>query len=309
MEKVNCAIGDELFAPAPKNSGDMEKISAKKLSAFQDGWLRMKQNKGSVVCLTVLLVVVFLALAAPLFSQFNYYDTNYGATFQAPNAVHWFGTDKFGRDQWARIWYGTRISLLIAVVAAALDLVVGVTYGAVSAWFGGRVDAVMQRIIEVLIGIPNLIIVILLMMILPAGVGTLILAMSISGWVNMARLVRAEILKLKDQEFILAARVLGTSNRQIILRHMIPNTMGVIVINTMLTIPNAIFTEAFLSFIGIGLAEPKASLGVLINSGFQVLSNHPYLLFIPAVVIVLIMICFSMLGDGLRDAFDPRMRK
>ena len=309
MEKVNYTIGDELFAPAPKNSGDMEKISAKKLSAFQDGWLRMKQNKGSVVCLAVLLVVIFLALAAPLFSQFNYYDTNYGATFQAPSAVHWFGTDKFGRDQWARIWYGTRISLLIAVVAAALDLVVGVTYGAVSAWFGGRVDAVMQRIIEVLIGIPNLIIVILLMMILPAGVGTLILAMSISGWVNMARLVRAEILKLKDQEFILAARVLGTSNRQIILRHMIPNTMGVIVINTMLTIPNAIFTEAFLSFIGIGLAEPKASLGVLINSGFQVLSNHPYLLFIPAVVIVLIMICFSMLGDGLRDAFDPRMRK
>lgn len=309
MEKVNCAISDELFAPAPKNSGDMEKISAKKLSAFQDGWLRMKQNKGSVVCLAVLLVVVFLALAAPLFSQFNYYDTNYGATFQAPNAVHWFGTDKFGRDQWARVWYGTRISLLIAVVAAALDLVVGVTYGAVSAWFGGRVDAVMQRIIEVLIGIPNLIIVILLMMILPAGVGTLILAMSISGWVNMARLVRAEILKLKDQEFILAARVLGTSNRQIILHHMIPNTMGVIVINTMLTIPNAIFTEAFLSFIGIGLAEPKASLGVLINSGFQVLSNHPYLLFIPAVVIVLIMVCFSMLGDGLRDAFDPRMRK
>lgn len=309
MEKVNYTIGDELFVPAPKNSGDMEKISAKKLSALQDGWLRLKQNKGSVVCLAVLLVVIFLALAAPLFSQFNYYDTNYSATFQAPNAVHWFGTDKFGRDQWARIWYGTRISLLIAVVAAALDLVVGVTYGAVSAWFGGRVDAVMQRIIEVLIGIPNLIIVILLMMILPAGVGTLILAMSISGWVNMARLVRAEILKLKDQEFILAARVLGTSNRQIILHHMIPNTMGVIVINTMLTIPNAIFTEAFLSFIGIGLAEPKASLGVLINSGFQVLSNHPYLLFIPAVVIVLIMVCFSMLGDGLRDAFDPRMRK
>jgi oligopeptide transport system permease protein len=309
LEKVNCAISDELFAPAPKNSGDMEKISAKKLSALQDGWLRLKQNKGSVVCLAVLLVIIFLALAGPLFSQFNYYDTNYGATFQAPNALHWFGTDKFGRDQWARIWYGTRISLLIAVVAAALDLVVGVTYGAVSAWFGGRVDAVMQRIIEVLIGIPNLIIVILLMMILPAGVGTLILAMSISGWVNMARLVRAEILKLKDQEFILAARVLGTSNREIILRHMIPNTMGVIVINTMLTIPNAIFTEAFLSFIGIGLAEPKASLGVLINSGFQVLSNHPYLLFIPAVVIILIMVCFSMLGDGLRDAFDPRMRK
>ena len=170
------------------------------------------------------------------------------------------------------------------------------------------VDAVMQRIVEVLIGIPNLIIVILLMMVMPAGIGTLIIAMSISGWVNMARLVRAEILKLKNQEFVLAARLLGTSNREIIMKHLIPNTVGVIVINTMFTIPSAIFTEAFLSFIGIGLQEPKASLGVLINSGFQVINSHAYLLFVPAVVIVLIMVCFSILGDGLRDAFDPQMR-
>lgn len=217
--------------------------------------------------------------------------------------------EKIGRDQFTRIWYGTRISLLIGFVAACLDLFVGVTYGAVSALLGGKVDAVMQRIIEVLVGIPHLIIVILLMMVLPAGVGTIIVALAITGWVNMARLVRARILQLKGQEFVMAAQVLGTSQKNIILRHLIPNTVGVIVINAMFTIPSAIFTEAFLSFIGIGLSEPKASLGVLINNGYSVLQNYPYLLICPAIVIILIMVCFSILGDGLRDALDPRMSK
>lgn len=304
----NIELTDDLFTPAQADVGSREKISRPMRSALQDGWIRLKQNKGSVIALMILLVLVLLALFGTFLTKYNYYDTNYQAILQPPNAEHWFGTDKFGRDQWARVWYGTRISLLIAVVAATLDLVVGVTYGSISALLGGKVDAVMQRVIEVLIGIPNLIIVILLMMVMPAGIGTLIIAMSISGWVNMARLVRAEILKLKDQEFILAAQILGTSKKQIILKHLVPNTVGVIVINTMFTIPTAIFTEAFLSFIGIGLQEPKASLGVLINSGFQVINSQVYLLIVPAVVIVLIMVCFSILGDGLRDAFDPRMR-
>ena len=304
----NKELTKDLFVPSEADVVEREKISRPTRSGFQDGWIRLKQNKGSVVALVILLILVALALLGPVFSRYNYYTTDYSAIFQAPNAQHWFGTDKFGRDEWARVWYGTRISLLIAVVAASLDLLVGVTYGSISSLLGGRVDAVMQRVIEVLIGIPNLIIVILLMMVMPAGIGTLIIAMSISGWVNMARLVRAEILKLKNQEFVLAARLLGTSNRQIILKHLIPNTMGVIDINTMFTIPSAIFTEAFLSFIGLGLQEPKASLGVLINSGFQVINSHAYLLFIPAVVIILIMVCFSILGDGLRDAFDPQMR-
>ncbi len=304
----NMEVTKDLFGPAEADAEEREKISRPTRSGFQDGWIRLKQNKGSVVALAILLVLVALAFAGPAVARYDYYTTDYGAIFQAPGPAHWFGTDKFGRDEWSRVWYGTRISLLIAVVAAGLDLLVGVTYGSVSALLGGRVDAVMQRIVEVLIGIPNLIIVILLMMVMPAGIGTLIIAMSISGWVNMARLVRAEILKLKNQEFVLAARLLGTSNREIIMKHLIPNTVGVIVINTMFTIPSAIFTEAFLSFIGIGLQEPKASLGVLINSGFQVINSHAYLLFVPAVVIVLIMVCFSILGDGLRDAFDPQMR-
>lgn len=307
MQKTE--IPQEFFTPAEVDRNEKEHIARPNLTAFQDGWLRLKKNRAAVASLAILILLLLLAVFAPIFSSYTYYATDYTSTFRNPTAAHLFGTDQFGRDQWVRVWEGTRISLLIAVAAALIDLLIGVTFGAVSALFGGRVDAVMQRIIEILVGIPQLIIIILLMMIMPAGIWTIILALSITGWVNMARLVRAQIFKLKNQEFVLAARVLGTRNKAIMLKHLIPNTVGVIVINVMFTIPTAIFTEAFLSFIGIGLAEPKASLGVLINNGYQALHNYPYLLIWPAVIIVLIMVCFSILGDGLRDALDPRMRQ
>ncbi|WP_312425615.1 ABC transporter permease [Lacrimispora sp.] len=300
---------DELFVKAYVDESEKEHIARPNLTALQDGWLRLKKNKAAVVCLFTLIAIGLLAILAPEFSRYSYKETNYDIIYQIPSMKHLFGTDQFGRDLWVRTWMGTRISLLIAFVAALLDLTLGVTYGAVSALAGGRVDAVMQRIIEVLVGIPHLIIVILLMMVMPAGIWTIVVALSITGWVNMARLVRGSILKLKNQEFVLAARVLGTSTAGIIWKHLIPNTVGVIVINAMFTIPSAIFTEAFLSFIGIGMQEPKASLGVLINNGYQVLRNFPHVLIFPAIVIVLIMVCFSILGDGLRDALDPRMRK
>ncbi len=307
MKKDN--ISKDLFIKAKVKEDEKDKIVRPKLTALQDGWIRLKKNKAAICCLFILIIIILLSCFAPVFSKYKYYETDYLITFNSPSPDHWFGTDQFGRDLWARIWYGARISLIIGFAAAFLDLFVGVTYGSVSALIGGKTDTVMQRIIEVLIGIPHLIIVILLMMVLPAGIITIVVALAITGWVNMARLVRAQILKLKNQEFVLAARVLGTSNKEIIKKHLIPNTVGVIVINAMFTIPSAIFTEAFLSFIGIGLQEPAASLGVLINNGYQVLHNYPYLLIFPAVVIILIMVCFSILGDGLRDAFDPRMRK
>ena len=300
---------DELFVRVHVDESEKEHIAHPNLTAFQEGWLRLKKNKAAVASLFTLIAIGLLALLAPVFSAYSYKETNYEIIYLIPSAAHLFGTDQFGRDLWVRTWMGTRISLLIAFVAAFLDLTVGVVYGAVSALIGGKVDAVMQRFIEILMGIPHLIIVILLMMIMPAGIWTIVVALSITGWVNMARLVRAEILKLKNQEFVLAARVLGTSTSRIIWKHLIPNTVGVIVINAMFTIPSAIFTEAFLSFIGIGMQEPKASLGVLINNGYQVLRNFPHVLIFPAIVIVLIMVCFSILGDGLRDALDPRMRK
>lgn len=222
---------------------------------------------------------------------------------------YWFGTDTLGRDLFTRVWKGTQVSLLIAFVAAAIDMVIGVAYGGISAYYGGRVDNIMMRIIEILIGIPNLVVVILMIMILEAGITSIIIALTITGWTGMARIVRGQVLKLKNQEFVLASRTLGASHSRILTKHLIPNTMGMIIINTMFTIPSAIFFEAFLSFIGLGLQSPSASLGTLINDGFKSLQINPYLMIFPAIVISLIMIGFNILADGLRDALDPKMRK
>ena len=298
----------DLFEAAEQNSSDLEYIARKHHSALYDGWIRLRKNKAAVICAVILIVITLFAIFAPILGQYTYFDTNYKAKLKPPSIEHPFGTDQFGRDQWTRIWYGTRISLLIGLVAALLNLFIGVIYGAVSAMIGGRVDAIMQRIIEILVGVPHLIIVILFMMILPPGVGTIVIAMSITGWVNMARLVRAQILKLKNQEFVMAAKLLCTSGWKMIMKHLVPNTVSVIVIQIMFAIPSAIFTEAFLSFIGVGLAAPKASLGVLINDGYKMLRAAPYMLIYPALAIILIMVCFSILGDGLRDALDPRMK-
>lgn len=305
----NTAKIDNRFRKVHVDENQREHIAAAPSTVLQDAWYRLSRNKAAVVSLFILIAIILLAIFAPIFSRYSFKQTDYSAIYQTSSKEHLFGTDQFGRDLWVRTWMGCRISLLIALAAALLDLLVGVTYGAVSALLGGKVDAVMQRIIEILVGIPHLIIVILFLMIFPAGVWTIIAALSITGWVNMARLVRAEILKLKNQDYVLASRVLGTSNRDIILHDLIPNSVSVIVINVMFTIPSAIFTEAFLSFIGIGLAEPQASLGVLINNGYAVLRNYPHVMIYPAIVIVLIMVCFSILGDGLRDALDPQMRR
>jgi oligopeptide transport system permease protein len=221
----------------------------------------------------------------------------------------WIGTDTLGRDQWTRLWLGTRVSLIIAFVAAAIDLLVGVAYGGISGFYGGKVDNYMQRIVEILVGIPNLVIILLMMLVLQPGIVSIVIALCITGWTGMARIVRGEVLKVKSQEFVLAARTLGTPNGTIIRKHLVPNISGIIIINTMFTIPGAIFFEAFLSFIGLGIVPPDASLGSLIDIGFDNLRLYPYLLVFPAILISVIMIAFNIVGDGLRDAFDPKMHK
>ncbi|MFG6149457.1 oligopeptide ABC transporter permease [Halobacillus sp. B23F22_1] len=221
----------------------------------------------------------------------------------------WFGTDGLGRDLWTRAWEGTRISLYIAFLAAAIDMIIGVAYGGISAYYGGRVDNYMQRFIEILVGIPNLVIVILMILILDPGILSITIALTITGWISMARIVRGQILKLKNQEFVLASRTLGAQDGRILRKHLIPNVLGLIIINTMFTIPSAIFFEAFLSFIGLGLPTPLASLGTLVEDGFQSLQIYPHILLFPAIIISLIMIAFNMLADGLRDALDPKMRE
>ncbi|GGM24923.1 peptide ABC transporter permease [Paraliobacillus quinghaiensis] len=222
---------------------------------------------------------------------------------------YWFGTDKFGRDLWTRIWKGTQISLYIGLLAALIDMVIGVIYGGVSGYYGGRIDNFMQRIIEILTGIPNLVVVILAIIVLDPGILAITIALTITGWTGMARIVRGQVLKLKNQEFVLAARTLGSNDTRILMKHLIPNVTGMIIINTMFTIPSAIFFEAFLSFIGLGLQAPIASLGTLIDSAFDSYRTYPYMLVYPAIIISLLMIGFNILADGLRDALDPKMRK
>ncbi|MGV3488758.1 MAG: ABC transporter permease [Tuberibacillus sp.] len=306
-EKVNLNVDD--FMPAHFERSELETTSSNNVVGFRAGWKRLCKNRGAIVSLIILIVLAILALIGPHLTHYTYYQTDYKHSFQSPSGDHWLGTDKFGRDQWTRIWQGTRISLYIALLAAALDLVIGVMFGAISGVFGGKVDMVMQRIIDILVGIPHLIVVILLILLMKPGIVTISVAMVITGWVNMARLVRSQIFKIKNQEFIMASQSLGAGNVRLIFKHFIPNTISLILINLMFTIPSAIFTEAFLSFIGLGLQEPLASLGVLINDGYHGMRSHPYLLIFPAVIIVLLMVCFNLLADGLRDAIDPKMKK
>lgn len=328
----------EKFERITIDSSSAERISKPSLSFWQDAWLRLRKNKAAIVSMVILLLLIIMALIGP---HLNGHDgdeqilrhanlppkipgiENLGIfdgmgklggetvnlyEIKKVDEYYWFGTDGLGRDLFTRVWEGTQISLLIAFVAAAIDVVIGVLYGGISGYFGGRVDDVMQRIVEILIGIPTLIIVILMLVIMEPGLTAIIIAISLTGWIGMSRIVRAQILKYRGQEFVLAARTLGASDTRIISKHLLPNIMGIIIINTMFTIPTAIFFEAFLSFIGLGLQPPAASLGTLINDGYKVMEHQPYFLMFPAVIISVLMIAFNLIGDGLRDALDPKMK-
>ena len=223
--------------------------------------------------------------------------------------MHLFGTDTLGRDLYTRIWMGGRVSLIIAVTTALVDLVLGCIYGGISGYFGGTLDIIMMRILEIINGIPYLIIVILLMMVMEPGMMTIIIAYSIVGWIPMARLVRGQVVALKQQEYIAAAEAMGASPARIIARHLLPNTLSVVIVRVTLAIPNAIFSEAYLSYIGLGIPLPKCSWGSLAQLGIQNFRMYPWQLLIPAICISLTMLAFNMFGDGLRDAFDPKLRR
>jgi len=341
MSNKDIAISKDMFAPAHIDPSNSEKIAKPSLNFWQDSWLRVRKNKGAVVSMIILLIMIIMAFVGPMITPYDYDTQNtkhnnlppriqglenvhwlpfdgtltrrdgneYNAyEVRKVDAYYWFGTDNLGRDQFARVWKGTQVSLFIAFMAALIDMAIGVAYGAISGYLGGRTDSVMQRIIEVIVGIPNLIIVVLMILVLKPGIIPIIIALTITGWTSMARVVRAQVLKFKGQEFVLAAKTLGASNSSIIFKHMIPNMFGVIIINTMFSIPNAIFFEAFLSFIGLGLQEPHASLGTLVNAGFKSMIAFPYQMIIPSIMIALIMVCFNLVADGLRDALDPKMR-
>ena len=310
METQDRQLDPGLFEPAEVDRQEGERIAGPSVGFWQDSWIRLRKNRGALVSLGVVLFLFAMAFViGPLISTQSPYAQDLARGYRGPTSEFWFGTDKFGRDMWTRVWAGTRVSLYIGVLAAFLDIFVGVLYGAISGFLGGRTDNVMQRGIEILNGVPYLILAILAMIVFKPGIITITIALGLTGWTFMARIVRGRMLQLKDQEFALASRSLGASGTRLVWKHLIPNSLGLIVINLMFTIPAAIFAEAFLSFIGLGIQVPEASLGSLISDGAAELRFHPGLLWFPSAVFCLLMICFNLLGDGLRDALDPKMRE
>ncbi len=237
-------------------------------------------------------------------AQVNYYEQK-----GLDDLYYWFGSDNFGRDIWTRVWSGARVSLIIAVAAALIDMVIGMSYGLISGYFGGKTDMVMQRFLEIANGIPRLVIVTLLLLVLEPGMLTIIFALMLTEWVGMSRIARAEMLKLKEQEFVLASRTLGAGSFFIIFKEVLPNIIGPIITQVMFSIPTAIFTEAFLSFVGLGIPVPQCSLGSLISEGFNSFTTHPYQIIPPIVVMALLMLSFNLVADGLREALDPKLKE
>ena len=307
IKKTN-TIDASKFRVVGKSSEKMESLSRPSLSFWQDAWMRIKKNKLAYFGLILLMLYVVLAVFAPMLSHYSYDSTDSTQMNQTFSAAHWFGTDDIGRDLWVRTWVGARVSLSIGFIAAFLNSVIGCIVGGVSGYYGGRIDAILMRIIDVLYGIPTLIVTILVMVIIGAGVIPLIIAMIITGWIGTARFVRGEVLRLKDQDFVSAAKLLGVSDLVIIVKHIIPNILGLIITNLAMSVPQAIFREAFLSYIGIGIAPPGCSWGVLAKAGAKMLRIYPYQMFIPAFFICTTMLALNLLGDGLRDAFDPKLR-
>jgi oligopeptide transport system permease protein len=305
---------------------------------------RLRKNKGAMASLFCILFIVVMAIIGPFLNDFRYDQQITGNESMAPRVpvlekwgvfdgreklrtstgirevnhyaqvengdryYYWFGSDTLGRDIFTRTWEGTRISLFVALIAVLVDVFIGILYGFSSAYFGGKVDMVMQRIIEIINGIPTLVIVTLLIMVLRPGILSVTLTIMLTGWIGMSRMARAQMLKLKNREYVLAARTLGAGSFQVIFREILPNSFGQLLVMSMFSIPNAIFTEAFLAFIGIGIPVPLASLGSLISESFRSLTTHPYMIVSPVLVLAALMLSFNLLADGLRDALDPGMK-
>lgn len=302
-------IPKELFSPlgiAPENQ---ENWIPTHLSYWKTVWIRFKHNPVAFLGLVILIFLIFFALFVPLLSAHTYFETNLVLKNQPPSREFWFGTDELGRDIFIRTAWGARISLFVGITAALIDLGFGVLWGGIAASLGGRVDQLMMRLADIFCTIPYMLVVIMLMVVMGCGLIPILIALTFTGWIGMARIVRGQILQLKEQEFVLAAKALGAKRRHILFKHLIPNAMGPIIVTLTLTIPTAIFAEAFLSFLGLGIQAPMASWGTMANDALPAMRFYPWRLFFPALFISVTMLAFNLLGDGLRDALDPKMRK
>ncbi len=340
---------DENFLPDDfelKSDSSASKIDRNfaSVSYWKEVQARFLANKGAVAALIMIVIIMFFAFVGPHMTKYSYSEQNLEQKNYAPripaiektglfdghetmkttrstkkvnlyeqngdkDVYYWFGSDVLGRDIWTRTWMGTRVSLYISIVAVIIDMILGLSYGLISGYFGGIIDSSMQRFSEIVNGIPRLVIVTLLMLILKPGIATIIFALMITEWIGMSRIARAEMLNLKEREYVLASRTLGASNFSIIFHEILPNINGQVITQTMFSIPTAIFTEAFLSFVGLGIPVPQCSLGSLISDAFNSFTTHPYQIIPPIVVLALLMLSFNILADGLREAIDPKFKE
>ena len=319
-EKVNDVltpdshIDEAEFEWVGQDTEKMMEIGRPSISYWKDAMTRLKKDKVALFFIGVLLIITLLAIIIPFVypisgNVIHKQHLNAGMFYSDGTCFHIFGTDSLGRDLFIRIWEGSRVSLTIAFVSVLVNGFIGVVYGGISGYFGGKVDDIMMRIVEIVNGIPYLLVVLLLMLVMERGIMTIIIALVAVGWVGMARLVRGQVIQLKEQEFIIAAKTMGVSSSRIIAKHLVPNILSIIIVNLTLAIPSAIFNEAFLTFIGLGVRVPLASLGTLAQDGITNFRYYPYQLLIPAFFISITMLSFNLLGDKLRDAFDPRLRR
>ena len=342
---LSLQLDPEDFLPASEDEKKQLDIMRESTTFWKDALKRFSKNKVAMVAAVVILLVIICAFIVPNFYPYEYdqqirssenlwpmqYSEEEQALIDSGESVfpHIFGTDKLGRDLGIRVLTGARVSLLVGLIASALVLLIGSIYGSVAGYFGGKVDLIMMRIVDIIYSIPDILIIILLQVTLKSplqalfdsspifdglnrvGVGliSIFITFSLLYWVSMARIVRSQVMTLKEQEFVTAAKALGASNGRIIRKHLLPNCIGTLIVTATLQIPSAIFTEAFLSFLGLGVAAPMASLGSLASDAISSINSFPYRLFIPAVAISIIILAFNLFGDGLRDAFDPKLKK
>ncbi len=303
------AMEKNLYAPIDPSEREADTFSRPSVSYWRDAWRRLTKDKLAVFGMICIAFMLMAAIVGPYLSPYDYETADWGAISQPPSRAHWFGTDALGRDLLVRVLYGARISLSIGVVAALINMIIGVLYGGIAGFAGGRVDNYMMRFVDILIALPSLLYIILLMMFMGSNMRSILIALCISSWVGTARVTRSQVVSLKHQEYVLAARLAGTTSWGILLRHLIPNSMGPIIVSVTFLIPSAIFSEAFLSFLGIGIQKPMASWGSLANDAIETLRTAPYQMMFPIGAISLTMFSLNFIGDGLRDALDPKLKK
>lgn len=309
VDNLNVDAFEQLHESVGLNA---EEILRPATTYWQDSWRRFRSNKLALLSLLFIILATIGSSIIPMVWKYDLATIDFAKMNMAPNMDHLFGTDFYGRDIFVRVMYGMRISLIIAFAATVLNLIIGVLYGSIAGFSGGRVDALMMRFVDILYSVPMQIYVILIMVAMgdnKAGILPIVIALGVASWLSMARIVRGETMQLKESEFVLAAKTLGAKNRRILFKHLLPNAMSSIIVTATLLIPSAIFTESFLSYIGIGISPPEASLGTLVSEAMQIYQQQPYQLIIPAVAISLIIFAFNLLGDGLRDSLDPKMSR